>query len=116
MKSMIQRSDPFRIEKCDRQSCMVCQTSRKGSCDKEGVTYSIRCVECTERGIEKSITENHPGMLIHGETVMYRNFRFGHDSEIQNFTMSVTGMYKDVMLRHVSQAVALGNAKVGTKH
>ena len=53
MKSMIQRSDPFRIEKCDRQSCMVCQTSGKGSCDKEGVTYSTRCFECTERGIEK---------------------------------------------------------------
>ena len=45
IKSMIQRSDPFRTEKCDRQSCMVCQTSGKGSCDKEGVTYSIRCIE-----------------------------------------------------------------------
>ena len=53
MKSMIQRSDPFRIEKCDRQSCMVSQTSGKGSCDKEGVTYSIRYVECAGRGIEK---------------------------------------------------------------
>ena len=53
IKSMIQRSDPFQIEKCDRQSCMVCQTSGKGSCDKEGVTYSIHCVEFTERGKEK---------------------------------------------------------------
>ena len=53
IKSMIQRSDPFWIEKCDRQPCMVCQTSEKGSCDKKGVTYSIRCAECTERGIEK---------------------------------------------------------------
>ena len=37
------------------------------------------------------------------------------DSEIQNFTMSVTGMYRrDAMLRQVSEAMALGNAKVGT--
>ena len=50
---MVQRSDPFQIEKYDRQSCMVCQTSGKGSCEKEGVTYSIRCVDCTEKGIEK---------------------------------------------------------------
>ena len=38
-----------------------------------------------------------------------------HDSEIQNFTMLVTGMYRrDALLRLVSEAVALGNAKVGT--
>ena len=38
-----------------------------------------------------------------------------HDSEIQNFTMSVTGIYRrDAMLRQVSEAVALGKAKVGT--
>ena len=37
-----------------------------------------------------------------------------HDSDIQNFTRSVTGMYRrDAMLRQVSEAVALGNAKVG---
>ena len=38
-----------------------------------------------------------------------------HDSEIQNFIMSVTGMYsRDAMLRQVSEAVVLGNAKIGT--
>ena len=38
-----------------------------------------------------------------------------HDSEVQNFTMSVTGMYRgDAMLRQVSEAVALCNVKVET--
>ena len=53
IESMIQRLDPFQITKCDRHSCMVCYTSWKGSCDIEGVTFSIHCVECMERGIEK---------------------------------------------------------------
>ena len=36
-----------------------------------------------------------------------------HDSKIQNFNMSVTGMYRrDAILRQVSEAVALGNTKV----
>ena len=38
-----------------------------------------------------------------------------HDSEIQNFTMSVIGIHTgDAMLRQVSEAVALGNTKVRT--
>ena len=48
------------------------------------------------------------------DSVLWRHCRLNHDSEIQNFTMSVTGMYrKDAMLRQVSEAVVLGNAKVG---
>ena len=125
---MLQRSDPFRTEKCDRQSCMVCQTSGKGSCDKEGVTYSIRCVECAGRGIEKVYYgESSRNAYSRGEehldeyrrktkdSVLWRHCRLDHESEIQNFTMSVTGIYRrDAMLRQVSEAVALGNAKVGT--
>ena len=66
-------------------------------------------------------------MLTHGErnndeylrqtkdSVLWRHCRLDHDSEIQSFTMSVTGMYRrDAMLRQVSEAVALGNAKAGT--
>ena len=58
-------------------------------------------------------------MNIVGETkdsVLWRHCRLDHDSEIQNFTIKVTGMYRrDAMLRQVSEAVALGNAKVGTR-
>ena len=49
------------------------------------------------------------------DSVLWRHCRLDHDSEIQNFTMSVTGMYRrDPMLIQVSEAMALGNAKVGT--
>ena len=53
IKSMIQRSDPFQPERCDRESCLVCDAGGKGSCDKEGVTYAITCVDCAEKGVER---------------------------------------------------------------
>ena len=49
------------------------------------------------------------------DSVLWRHCRLDYESEIQNFTMSVTGIYRrDAMLRQVSEAVALGNVKVGT--
>ena len=83
-----------------KKTCIVCQTSGKGSCDKEGVTYSdpysIRFdVECTERGIEKvyygesSRHANSPGEERLDEycrktkgSVLWRHCRLDHDSEI----------------------------------
>ena len=51
-------------------------------------------------------------MVTHGEWNMWMN-TVGRP-RIQNFTISVTGMYRrDAMLRQVSEAVVLGNAKVG---
>ena len=77
---------------------MVCQTSGIGSCDKEGVRYSIRCVEFTERGIEKVYyEESSRNSYLRGEEhldeyrrktkdlVLQRHCRLNHDSKIQNF-------------------------------
>ena len=47
------------------------------------------------------------------DSLLWRHCRLDHDSEMQNFTISVTGIYrKDAMLRQVSEVVALGNTKV----
>ena len=46
---------------------------------------------------------------------MLRHCRLEHNSEIQNITMSITRMHRrNTVLRQVSEAVTLGNAKVGT--
>ena len=128
VKSMLQRSNPFRPEKCDRPSCLVCGTGGKGACDKEGITYAITCMTCAENGIER---------IYHGETsknaftrgkrhtddfvrkskdsVMWRHCRMDHNGEVQNFTMSAKGLYRnDPMLRQIAEAVAQRNASAGT--
>ena len=46
---------------------------------------------------------------------MLRHVKLDHDSELQNFTMSVTGMYRiDCMLRQIAEGVSQGNAPEGT--
>ena len=31
---------------CQRTDCLVCTTSGKGPCDRQGVTYEIVCEKC----------------------------------------------------------------------
>ena len=35
VKSMLQRSDPFKPRTCGRALCFICETEKKGSCDGE---------------------------------------------------------------------------------
>ena len=48
VKSLLQRSDPFKERICSREGCFVCHTEKKGSCDKNGVNYLITCTSCED--------------------------------------------------------------------
>ena len=50
VKSMLQRSDPFKSGTCGRALCFVCGTEKKGLCDKNGVNYVITCLGCENSG------------------------------------------------------------------
>ena len=97
------------------QSRMICQRSGKGLCDKEGVTYSIRCAEFVERDVEKvyykdssrnaySWGEEHLGEYRRKtkHSVIWRVCRFDNDGETKNFIMSVSMYRRDAKLRQVS--------------
>ena len=43
---LLQRSDPCKPPGCDKSNCMVCRTEGKGMCNRQGVTYEIRCNTC----------------------------------------------------------------------
>ena len=46
---------------------------------------------------------------------MWRHCRLDHNSELQDFTMSVTGLYRnDCMLRQIAEGVSEDNAPEGT--
>ena len=48
-------------------------------------------------------------------SVMWRHCRLDHDSELQDFTILVTGLYRnDCMLRQIAEGVSQGNAPEGT--
>ena len=119
IKSMLQRSDPFKAAVCDREACLVCQTGGRGSCSKEGVNYEISCLGCGEGRYHGETSKNgftrgkkHLQELDGGSasSVMLRHCRERHSGEIQDFQMDITGIYKnDAMLRQISEAVRINN-------
>ena len=45
MKKVLQRSNPFKKEKCERKDCPVCRFGKMGECRNRGCAYQIRCKE-----------------------------------------------------------------------
>ena len=124
VKSMLQRSDPFKERTCGRDMCFVCGTEKKGLCDKNGVNYAIVCAGCEDFGKKGEY---------HGETsrnaytrgkehldeyrtqaaksVLWRHCRERHGNERQEFKMRVTGQYRnDAMLRQIAESVRINNS------
>ena len=46
IKQEIQRSNPFKIKKCGREDCHICEKDMNIDCRTRGCVYKIRCVEC----------------------------------------------------------------------
>ena len=46
IKRLLQKSDPFKPRQCEREDCPVCTTGGKGPCNRESVTYEIKCTGC----------------------------------------------------------------------
>ena len=49
IKKLLQRSDTFKSRKCVRGDCPVCRED--GLCDRQSVTYDIKCAECNDNYI-----------------------------------------------------------------
>ena len=50
-QDMVSSSDPWEKERCERSNCLPCKGSDekpKVSCQKENITYCIRCTECSK--------------------------------------------------------------------
>ena len=46
LKQRLQRSNPFKGKRCQRQECLVCQSNGKAECGAIGVTYELVCQKC----------------------------------------------------------------------
>ena len=53
IKRLLQKSDPFKPRQCGREDCQVCRTEGKGPCNRESVTYEIKCIGCNQRRNER---------------------------------------------------------------
>ena len=68
-KMRLQKSDPFRKEKCRKDDCLVCAEGDGGRCIVNGVTYKIACKECGEIYVGETSQNAYTRGLAHMRTV-----------------------------------------------
>jgi hypothetical protein len=49
IKSLLQKSNPFKILKCGRTNCVICKIDSDFDCRTRGCVYEIRCKECNRK-------------------------------------------------------------------
>ena len=69
LKRRLQKSDPFRKEKCEKEDCLVYAEVVGGRCRVNGVTYKITCKECGETHVGETSQNAYTRGLAHMRTV-----------------------------------------------
>ncbi|KAL9971251.1 hypothetical protein ACROYT_G023757 [Oculina patagonica] len=123
LKGVLQKSDPFKRQRCGREDCLVCKQAGKGPCNAHGVTYEIECQGCKDKYIGETARNaytrgiEHTGGLENQDekSALWRHCVEKHEKERQEFKMSVTGLYgNDAMLRQIAESVKINRAEKGS--
>ena len=118
IKRLLQKSDPFKAQKCEREDCPVCRADEKGPCNRESVAYEIKCTECNNVYDGERSRSAYTGGKEHSKSLgnkeerspLWKQCRRKHSSEIQQFQVNVTGVYSnDAILRQISEVVKINN-------
>ena len=116
LKRILQRSNPLKERQHQRTDCLVCTTSGKGPSDGQGVRYEIVCERCDSLCVRKSSRSAYVGEVEHKkllnkkdeQSVLWRHCKEKHGSELQSFSMYVTGVFpKDATLTQISEGIRI---------
>ena len=117
LKSLLQRSDPWPVERCGRGDCFPCKREKGGDCRRSGVTYRIVCLECNaeykgessrnlySRGKEHLQDYNNKSE----KSALWAHCETCHDSRRVEFAMQQTGSFTSALARQVTEAVQIYN-------
>ena len=123
LKSMLQKSNPFKTEECkDKERCPVCLSGNK-HCRRESVTYEIACTNCGDMYVGETGDNAYTRGIQHiqalesksKDSVLWKHIQTKHNEETPPpiFNMRVSGTYKDdALLRQVAEGNAI-NRKGG---
>ena len=95
LKKVLQKSNPFKQQRCGRENCLVCKQAKRGPCNAHGVTYKIECQGCgnkyvgeTARNAYTRGTEHAGGLENRDEkSALWRLCVEKHGKERQEFKM-----------------------------
>ena len=120
LKQQLQRSDPFKKERCGDERCLVCTTEGKGPCRSRGATYEIICPECQATYIGETARSTFVRGIEHKKSldkkdktsVLWRHAKEEHESRIPAYKMNVTGVFgDDAMKRQIMEAIKIKNTE-----
>jgi len=118
LKRILQRSNPFRKDRCDDNECFICKNGGKGNCRRANIKYSIRCKKdgCDNvyngetsknaytRGKEHEMNYRSKADNSH----MWKHCVIDHNGEEQIFNMEIDKTFrKDPLLRQITEAIAI---------
>ena len=115
---MLQISDPFKKENCERQDCHICKSGGNGKCYKQDVTYKIECLGCgheqngeTSNSAYTRVGQHMNDLLndnVHTFSSLKNHCENKHQGVRQEFKSSVTKTFKDdPMKRQITEAVKI---------
>ena len=123
IKQLVQKSDPFRSNKCPDINCFPCKSNNQNkqfNCRKDGIVYTIKCNKCSAEYIGESARNANTRGKEHKQdfdtqkdcSVMLRHTQSHHrdDENKPDYTMTVKQIYTNkCMDRQISEAIQINN-------
>ena len=130
LKDVLGGGDPWEGARCERDGCLPCKgrdEDRVGiSCQKENVTYTIRCTECAKGGITaiywgetarngfKRGGEHCEGLYKELEKApLWRHARMFHEGQknVDWYRMKVERSHRTPLVRQLDEGVEIATCK-----
>jgi hypothetical protein len=122
LEQKLRRSNPWAGENCGRPKCFPCKSDGGGNCWRESITYTLNCEECGDE-IAAYIGETGRNAYSRGcehldnlnakdeeKSVLWLHSKYHHqEREDVEYTMRVTGGYKEPLDRQLMERVQISN-------
>ena len=117
LKQKLQKSN-INKKRCGDEKCMVCQTGDGKLCREDGVTYSIKCMECGDVYIGETASNAYTRGLEYAsalrnkskDSALYAHSinKHHHTTTSPVYSMKVTHVYRgDATKRQLSEALMI---------
>ena len=129
IESILSKKDPFRKKSCLKDLCPICKSCKNPEkinivCNTNNVGYQWICNTCEERNITK-VYEGETSRSArlrglehlssykqkHDDSVLYKHKELEHADEDVEYSMKITGVFKDALTRQADEAVRIFSRK-----
>ena len=111
LENLLRRSNPWSEENCGRNDCFPCKGEKGGTCWREGVTYTLYCVECGEE-IAAYLGESGRNGYTRGKEHFEKKLAKDDDNSVLWLHIrKVTGSFSEPLDRHTMERVNISSFK-----